>query len=83
MQPHQERVVAEKTEVDASKATLDDRLTKLDAFIGGSIFTSLPEDERARLAYQANVMTDISRSMAQYSSVLDARIAAFDPVSSN
>jgi hypothetical protein len=64
MQPHQQRVVDEKTE-------LDDKLVKLDAFIVGSeIFKDLPEDERTRLRKQAGFMKG-------YSDVLGDRIAAF------
>lgn len=63
MQPHQERVVTEKTE-------LDDKLTKLNAFIAGKTYNGLPEDERTRLARQAEIMKD-------YSDVLSDRIAAF------
>jgi len=63
MQPHQERVVTEKSE-------LDEKLTKLNAFIGGKTYEALPEAERIRLARQANIMHE-------YSFVLAERIAAF------
>ncbi len=63
MQPHQERVVTEKSE-------LDEKREKLTAFIGGEIFQSLDNAEQARLARQAEIMT-------QYSGVLGERIAAF------
>jgi hypothetical protein len=63
MQPHQQRVVDEKTE-------LDEKLTKLNAFFSNSVFEKLPEAERLRLAKQANIMKD-------YSDVLSERIAAF------
>jgi hypothetical protein len=63
MQPHQERVVAEKAE-------LDFRLSSLTAFIHAAFFQSLPYDERARLTTQQQIMV-------QYSAVLGARIAAF------
>lgn len=63
MQPHQQRVVIEKDE-------LADKLTKLNLFIGGEMFNSLPSDERIRLAKQAEVMKD-------YLDILNARIAAF------
>lgn len=63
MQAHQERVVAEKTE-------LDEKLAKLNIFIGGKVFATLPDGEQIRLARQANVMKD-------YSDVLSERIAAF------
>jgi hypothetical protein len=46
MQPHQQRVVTEKKE-------LDDKIDKLKAFIIESpTFKKLPEDERDRLAQQ-------------------------------
>ncbi len=65
LQPHQQRVVDEKAE-------LDERLTKLRAFgsqIGG-IFDSLPTEEKQRLTEQEG-------HMAAYSDVLRRRIEAF------
>ncbi|HEX5362344.1 MAG TPA: hypothetical protein VFW49_14855 [Fluviicoccus sp.] len=65
LQPHQQRVVDEKTE-------LDDRLQKLDAFIKGNpVFTSLAPEEQLRMVRQAN-------AMSAYSEVLGERIAAFN-----
>ena len=62
--PHQQRVLDEKRE-------LDERLAKLEAFIlDNPIWQTLDGDEKDRLARQA-------RAMAQYSQVLDERIAAF------
>ena len=64
MQPHQQRVVNEKKE-------LDEKLDSLKAFIETSpIFKSLPADERGRLGKQFDVM-------AAYSRILSQRIAAF------
>jgi hypothetical protein len=63
MQPHQQRVVDEKTE-------LDEKLKKLDAFGRTELFASLPADEQGRLNRQHSVME-------QYSAVLGERIAAF------
>jgi hypothetical protein len=63
MQPHQQRVVDEKTE-------LDEKLAKLNNFIGGEIYNGLPGDERYRLTQQ-------SLMMKQYSDILGERIAAF------
>ena len=63
MQPHQQRVVDEKSE-------LAEKLTKLKAFIGGVIYESLPSEERARLVLQANAMKD-------YLDILNERILAF------
>lgn len=64
MQPHQQRVVDEKKE-------LDDKLDKLKAFIDENpIFKGLHADERVRLCRQFDVM-------AEYSSILSQRIAAF------
>jgi hypothetical protein len=65
MEVFQERVIAEKVE-------LDDKRKKLCTFMTGSIFTALPEDERMRLAKQDILMKD-------YSDVLGERIAAFPP----
>ena len=66
LKPHQERVVAEKKE-------LDEKLVKLHAFCFGSdtkIFGTLPPEERDRLESQYTVMK-------QYSDILGQRIAAF------
>lgn len=63
MEPHQQRVVDEKTE-------LDERLTKLIAFFNSQIFAGLPADEQDRMKRQADHMTN-------YSVVLGERIAAF------
>lgn len=63
MQPHQQRVVIEKAE-------LDEKLTKLKAFFGTEIFKGLDEAEKQRLRDQCNAMQD-------YSEILGARIAAF------
>lgn len=61
--PHQQRVLAERTE-------LDDRFTKLQAFFSNPIFSGLPADEQDRLQKQAI-------AMQAYSEVLGERIAAF------
>jgi len=66
MQPHQERVVTEKAE-------LDEKLDKLKKFILGSVFPTLPVDERRRLNYQFDIME-------KYSGILGERIHAFNPV---
>lgn len=63
MQAFQERVIAEKDELFA-------KLDKLNEFIKGEIFNSLPKDERERLVRQAN-------HMSNYYYVLNERIAAF------
>jgi hypothetical protein len=64
MQPHQQRVVEEKKE-------LDGKLDRLIAFIDANpAFGVLYGDERKRLNLQVQVMTE-------YSSILSQRIAAF------
>lgn len=64
MQPHQQRVVDEKTE-------LDKKATALSNFIGTSpIFETLDAAEQERLKEQCEIMW-------QYSEILGARIAAF------
>lgn len=63
MQPHQERVVTEKRELDA-------KIEKLDAFLHGDIYPTLSPEERSRLTRQHCHMKD-------YSNVLGERIAAF------
>jgi hypothetical protein len=64
MQPHQERVVEEKKELDSKR----DKLTE---FIKGKLFDSLPSDEQERLIRQFRIME-------QYSDVLAERIVHFD-----
>ena len=49
MQPHQERVVAEKEE-------LSDKLDKLETFEGGAVYSSLPPAEQSRLSRQLLIM---------------------------
>ena len=63
--PHQHRVLDEKRE-------LDERLTRLNAFISttGGVFGSLASAEQERLMRQAELM-------AALSAVLAERIAAF------
>lgn len=63
MEPHQQRVVEEKAE-------LDDRRAKLGEFKSTDLFASLPCSERERLNTQAHIMT-------MYSAVLGERIAHF------
>lgn len=64
MQPHQFRVVEEKTE-------LDTKATALSNFIGHSpLFETLDAAEQERLKVQNDIMW-------QYSEILGARIAAF------
>lgn len=63
LQPHQQRVVDEKAE-------LDEKLAKLKAFFDTDLFKSLDEDEQERMWRQSDHMDD-------YSSVLGERIAAF------
>lgn len=61
--PHEERVVAEKHD-------LDSRLQKLEAFIAGPTFNMIDVEERERMTRQASLMTQLSQ-------VLGERIAAF------
>lgn len=64
MQPHQQRVVDEKTELDI-------KLEKLEQFIlSNSLFQKLSTDEQIRMCRQQN-------AMKSYSEVLGERIAAF------
>lgn len=63
MPAHQQRVVAEKAE-------LDNRRFKLAGFIGTPLYFSLSKDEQLRMSNQKMVMAD-------YSQVLGERIAAF------
>ena len=64
MQPHQQRVVDEKSE-------LDEKATKLSDFIGNNpMFEKLDPEEQERMKVQNDLMW-------QYSEVLGQRIAAF------
>jgi|GEM_PF-1049726 len=63
LQPHQQRVVDEKAE-------LDERLAKLRTFFDTAIFGGLDAAEQSRLRQQAH-------AMACYSAILGERIAAF------
>jgi hypothetical protein len=63
MQPHQERVIAEKSELDA-------KIEKLDTFRHGDIYYTLSVAERDRLTRQYAHMKD-------YSNVLAERIEAY------
>lgn len=63
LQPHQQRVVDEKAELDV-------KLEALRAFLRGSLFETLNVSERSRLRKQAEIMN-------QYSQVLAQRIAHF------
>jgi hypothetical protein len=63
MQDFQQRVVDEKAE-------LSDKVDKLESFVGGSIYASLPPDEQSRLTRQHLIMQ-------LYEQVLSERIAAF------
>ena len=65
MQPHQERVVTEKKELDAKR-------DKLTSFIGGEVYRTLNEQEQSRLNRQLE-------AMSLYSDILCERIAAFTP----
>lgn len=63
LQPHQQRVVDEKTD-------LDDKITKLDAFITTPTCLALLFGERSRLKHQLDVMRE-------YSGILGDRIKHF------
>jgi hypothetical protein len=63
MQDFQQRVVDEKT-------ALDEKLSKLDAFILTDRFNKLPNAEQDRMQRQQKAMTD-------YSTVLSERVSAF------
>lgn len=65
LQPHQQRVVDERTE-------LEDKLSKLQAFITSEKFSSIPDAEQGRLVLQHHIMNC-------YALVLEQRIEAFNP----
>jgi hypothetical protein len=63
MQPHQERVIAEKDDLDAKR----DRLR---AFFGTDLYREIDKAEQSRLNRQLEAMT-------LYSNILEERITAF------
>ena len=63
MQPHQERVIAEKAELDA-------KIDKLTAFLKGDVFSTLSEGEQDRMKRQ-------HAHMEAYSGILSERIVNF------
>jgi len=63
IQPHQQRVIDEEKE-------LSDRIVKLQDFLLGKVYFTLPSDERARLREQ-------TVHMIGYRNVLRERIAQF------
>ena len=63
MQPYQERVVIEKTE-------LDEKCSKLSSFINSETYYTLNSLEQLQLAWQLKFMT-------LYSDILGERIAGF------
>jgi hypothetical protein len=66
MQPHQQRVVDEKAE-------LDEKRSKLSAFFNTDLFRRLDQAEKDRLRTQHSVM-------GVYSEVLHQRVSAFSQV---
>lgn len=63
MEPHQERAVIEKSELDKKRS-------KLAAFIGGDTYRTLDRLEQSRLNRQLEAMT-------LYSNILAERITGF------
>ena len=63
MQPYQERVIAEKCD-------LDGKISKLGAFMSGSVFPTIDHNEQRRLIRQLSIMV-------QYFDCLNERIAAW------
>lgn len=57
MQPHQQRVVDEKAE-------LDDKITKLTAFTSGDIFKSLEHRDQELLVQQLGYMRNYSETLS-------------------
>ena len=64
MQPHEERVVAEKAE-------LESKMEKLKVFFSGSIFHGLAEEDQSLLQSQYAVMK-------QYQEILEKRVNRFN-----
>jgi uncharacterized protein len=59
-----------QSRVIEEKKALDDKITKLQVFIGGDTFVNLEDDQADLLTQQLHVMTE-------YSVILGKRIAAF------
>lgn len=66
MQPHQQRVVAEKVE-------LDEKIVKLRGFFGTTTWENVDPLEQDRMMRQYS-------AMSEYSNILGERIAAFGGV---
>jgi hypothetical protein len=66
LEPHQQRVIAEKEQ-------LDEKIAALGMFLAGELFPTLDVAEQIRLTMQFGIMQD-------YSGVLGERIAAFNKV---
>jgi len=64
MEPHQERVITEKAE-------LSEKVSKLETFLDGAVYASLPAGEQMRLSRQYLIMQ-------LYEQVLSERIGAFE-----
>lgn len=64
-QPHEERVIAEKAE-------LDQKIEKLGAFLNTNAFEGLPDEQKKLLIMQCNTMRN-------YSWILGKRIELFTP----
>lgn len=77
MKPYQERVVAEKTEIEDNVNKAKTRLGALLPFLGRPAFQDLPEAEQARMRSQAAIMNTYIAAGEAYVQVLEARIAAF------
>lgn len=58
LQPHQQRVVAEKQE-------LDDRIDKLTAFVNSENFNKASEQEQPLLRQQLNIMLSLQAVLAE------------------
>ena len=65
-QPHEQRVIDEKADLDA-------RAAKLAAFLSTETFAGLPLEDQRLLALQHDLMS-------AYSDILGSRIARFKPV---
>lgn len=78
MKPYQERVVAEKAEIEETVNQTKTRLGALKPFLGRPAFQDLPKDEQARMLAQANMMKTFIAAGEAYVEVLAARIEAFE-----
>jgi hypothetical protein len=77
MQPHEQRVIDERGEVQTLLSLTTRRKKALEAFFGTAIFRGLADDEQGRLFRQSAVMGTAIYALQEYAHILEARIQNF------